>query len=65
MAQERPVDLLAVQAMVEECMRQAPAGAPSIGYFPSRSMNQRVAWVLELLERRENVKRGQSISGVG
>lgn len=65
LAQERPVDLLAVQAMVEECMRQAPAGAPSIGYFPSRSMNQRVAWVLELLERRENVKRGQSISGVG
>jgi hypothetical protein len=36
-----------------------------VAYFPSRSMNQRVTWVLELLERRENLKRGQGISGVG
>jgi len=27
------------------------------GYFPNRSMTQRVAWVLELLERREKIKR--------
>ena len=65
-AKDTPKPLESVQEMVDECARLAPhAQAKTMAYFPSRSMNQRVAWVLELLERRENVKRGQSISGVG
>jgi len=65
-AQQTPQALEAVQEMVRLCVSLTPEGQqPAVGYFPSRSMNQRVAWVLELLERRENMKRGQSISGVG
>jgi phytoene synthase len=63
-AKHSPTPLLAVQGMVEACTEQAPDPS-GLGYFPSRSMNQRVVWVLELLEKRENIKRGQRISGVG
>ncbi len=65
-AHREPKPLAAVQEMVAECMRCASTVTSSqVAYFPSRSMNQRVTWVLELLERRENLKRGQGISGVG
>ena len=65
-AQEKPRPLAAVQEMVQACVHSTASGSDSaVGYFPSRSMHQRVAWVLELLEKRENIKRGQRISGVG
>lgn len=66
-AQREPEPLAAVADMVEACVRSAASGGVrgGVAYFPSRSMNQRVTWVLELLERRENLKRGQGISGVG
>lgn len=32
---------------------------------PQRSLGQRVDWVMNLIERQENLKRGRSISGVG
>jgi len=65
-AHQEPEPLAAVQEMVENCVRcAATVTRGGVAYFPSRSMNQRVTWVLELLERRENLKRGQGISGVG
>ncbi len=65
-AHREPEPLAAVQEMVQACMRCAPSvSRGGVAYFPSRSMNQRVTWVLELLERRENLKRSQGISGVG
>jgi 15-cis-phytoene synthase len=61
-----PEPLEAVQGMVHACIESAgPQQGARLGYFPSRSMDQRVAWVLELLERRENLKRGQPLSGAG
>ena len=66
MARQEPRPLQAVQAMVEACMQDPNEGVgASPAYFPSRSMNQRVVWVLELLEKRENLKRNQRLSGVG
>jgi len=66
MARQEPRPLQAVQAMVDACMQDPNEGVvASPAYFPSRSMNQRVVWVLELLEKRENLKRNQRLSGVG
>jgi phytoene synthase len=66
MARQEPKPLEAVRAMVDACVADPlKADAAKPGYFPSRSMNQRVAWVLELLEKRENLKRSQRLSGVG
>jgi phytoene synthase len=65
-ARSEPQGLEAVREMVNVCVElAATATRGRTAYFPSRSMNQRVTWVLELLERRENQKRGQGISGVG
>ena len=65
-AKQTPKPLRSVVQMVNACVASAHKGSEnSPGYFPSRSMDQRVAWVLELLEKRENLKRGQRISGVG
>jgi phytoene synthase len=55
--------LAAVQEMVRLCAQTPTQGNQSVVYFPNRSMNQRVAWVFELLERRENEKRARSLSG--
>ena len=51
--------LPAVAGLVEACVRHDDHTSHNSGYFPNRSMPQRVAWVLDLLERREQVKRGQ------
>ncbi len=51
--------LPAVAGLVEACVRHDDHASRNSGYFPNRSMPQRVAWVLDLLERREQVKRGQ------
>ena len=55
-----------IDAMVRACLSDRE-GARSSGatrdiYFPSRSASQRVAWVLDLLERREHQKRDRSVS---
>jgi phytoene synthase len=66
MARQVPRPLEAVQGMVDACTQDPqPNEEAGPGYFPSRSMNQRVAWVLELLEKREAFKRSQRLSGVG
>lgn len=64
MAQTPVQPLAAIDGMVRACGREDNAAA-SVSYFPSRSMNQRVTWVLELLERREKEKRGLSVSATG
>jgi phytoene synthase len=55
--------LVAIQEMVRLCTHAPVQAANQVVYFPNRSMNQRVAWVFDLLERRENEKRGRPISG--
>ena len=57
-----PDHVQAAQAMVAPGLLAPAANAAAgqahkRGYFPNRSMTQRVAWVLELLERREKIKR--------
>ncbi len=65
-ARHHATPLAAVQDMVQTCTRiEAPGSVKGPGFFPSRSMDQRVVWVLELLERRENMKRGQALSDAG
>ena len=56
--------LVAIQDMVGRCVRAPAQAASTVVYFPNRSMNQRVAWVFDLLERRENEKRGRPLSDV-
>jgi hypothetical protein len=65
-ARQSPDPLAAVEDMVQTCVQiESPGTSKGPGYFPSRSMDQRVVWVLELLERRENMKRGQALSDAG
>jgi phytoene synthase len=56
--------LAAIQDMVGSCVSAATPAGSTVVFFPNRSMNQRVAWVFNLLERRENEKRGRPISDV-
>ena len=56
--------LAAVQDMVKRCGHTTESPSNRVVYFPNRSMNQRVAWVFNLLERRENEKRARPLSGV-
>lgn len=52
-----PAPLAAIEVLVQNC-RQAHAHARHAdAYFPNRAMPQRVAWVMDLLERRENERR--------
>jgi len=45
----------AIEALVQGCCAQADAAQrPGPGWFPKRAMPQRVAWMLDLLERREH-----------
>ncbi len=53
-----PQPLPAIAALVEGCAGQT-SRAPGAG-FPNRAMPQRVAWVMELLERREHARRAQA-----
>jgi phytoene synthase len=65
-ARHNPEPLAAVQGMVQTCVQlESPGTGKGPGYFPNRSMDQRVVWVLELLERRENMKRAQVLSDAG
>ena len=54
---QTPEPLAAIEYLVHSC-RQAHAQPPvASAYFPNRAMPQRVAWVIDLLERRENERR--------
>ena len=53
-----PEPLAAIAGLVAGCAGQN-SRAPSIG-FPNRAMPQRVAWVMDLLERREHARRGHT-----
>ena len=52
----------AAQALVAGCAQRETVVSAAVSYFPNRSMPQRVAWVLELLERREKNKRDGAVS---
>ncbi len=52
-----PAPLPAIAFLVEGCAGGRPRGATP--GFPNRAMPQRVEWVLDLLERREHLRRGQ------
>lgn len=56
-----PRALPAIDFLVRACPTGAEVPAdelhPSNGYFPNRPMPQRVAWVIDLLERREHERR--------
>ena len=50
---QHPVPLAAIVDLVQGCMDATQQnGMPA--YFPNRAMPQRVAWMLNLFERREN-----------
>ena len=53
-----PAPLQAIVGLVQGC-RNAAQHTGSMGYFPNRAMPQRVAWMLELFERRENERLGR------
>lgn len=68
MAEKEPRPERAIDEMVAQCLSPMRDSLPQqrrpLPYFPSRSASQRVAWVLNLLERREHQKRDRSISAV-
>jgi len=53
--QKPPAPLSAIEYLIEGCGEPArgPLGQAA-GWFPNRAMPQRVAWMLDLLERREH-----------
>ncbi len=53
-----PAPLQAIVELVQGC-RNAAQHTGTMGYFPNRAMPQRVAWMLELFERRENERLGR------
>ena len=52
-SEHTPEPLTAILGMVEGCRDATPLTGQK-AYFPNRAMPQRVAWMLELLERRES-----------
>lgn len=54
-----PSPLAAIAALVDGCAGQRPQVAMS--GFPNRALPQRVAWVFDLLERREHAKRADRV----
>jgi phytoene synthase len=48
-----PAPLAAIMHLVQGCRDATQQTAPPT-YFPNRAMPQRVAWMLDLFERREN-----------
>jgi phytoene synthase len=54
MAETPPVTLKAIQYLALQCQNISPSSQYAGAYFPNRAMPQRVAWVFDLLERREN-----------
>ena len=66
MAERTPAAERSIEELVRGCITSSagmllPSTAQDI-YFPSRSASQRVAWVLDLLERREHQKRERGVS---
>jgi len=54
MAETPPETLKAIQYLAQQCQDISPSSQYAGAYFPNRAMPQRVAWVFDLLERREN-----------
>jgi phytoene synthase len=54
-----PAPLAAIAELVKGCADAAQKAGP-VGFFPNRAMPQRVAWMLELFERRENERLGRT-----
>jgi phytoene synthase len=54
MAQTPPETLKAIQYLAQQCQDTSASAQYAGAYFPNRPMPQRVAWVFDLLERREN-----------
>ena len=52
-SEHTPEPLAAIVTMVQACQSATPLTGQK-AYFPNRAMPQRVAWMFELLERREN-----------
>ena len=54
MAETPPETLKAIQYLAQQCQDISVSSQYAGAYFPNRAMPQRVAWVFDLLERREN-----------
>jgi phytoene synthase len=58
-ADRSPAPLAAIVGLVNGC-QDATQHRGHTTYFPNRAMPQRVAWLLELFERRENERLGRT-----
>lgn len=58
-SEHNPEPLAAIAGLVQGC-RDAVQQTSGKAYFPNRAMPQRVAWLLDLFERRENERLGRS-----
>jgi phytoene synthase len=58
-ADRSPAPLAAIVGLVNGC-QDATQHQGHTTYFPNRAMPQRVAWMLELFERRENERLGRT-----
>ena len=56
-SEHTPEPLAAIVAMVQGCRNATPFTGQK-AFFPNRAMPQRVAWMFELLERREAERLG-------
>ncbi len=56
-AQQAPAPLAAIEYLVRDCQQPHASAQLAGAYFPNRAMPQRVAWVIDLLERRETERR--------
>lgn len=52
-----PTPLAAINYLVHNCQQPHASAQLAGAYFPNRAMPQRVAWVMDLLERREDARR--------
>lgn len=57
-SEHTPEPLAAIVDMVQGCRDATPLTGHK-AYFPNRAMPQRVAWMFDLLERRENERQGR------
>lgn len=52
-----PTPLAAIDHLVRDCQQPSVSRKLAGVFFPNRAMPQRVAWVMDLLERREDARR--------
>ncbi|MCZ8253808.1 MAG: phytoene/squalene synthase family protein [Hylemonella sp.] len=52
-----PTPLAAIDYLVRDCQQPRVSSELAGAFFPNRAMPQRVAWVMDLLERREDARR--------